>query len=158
MKQNVCVLLLLLGLVGQSQAACELQLGHAWVREAPPSAEVMAGYGILENTSSEPIDVIAVSSPQFERIELHEMSMDDGMMSMRALDRVSVPAQGKTMLQGERHLMLIKPKKRLRQGVEVKLELHLSCGVSQQVKMLVATQEPVIQESPSATRKSNPEK
>lgn len=126
----------------QGAAACELKLEQAWVREAPPGSQAMAAYAVLRNPSDAPIDLIAVSSPQFGRVEMHSMHMQEGIMKMRPMNQVSVPAQGTAELRGERHLMLLNPKKPARRGAHIQLELHLSCGASQMVQVPVATEAP----------------
>ncbi len=79
----------------------------AWVRAAPPGATATAGYLTLENGGDAELTVESVSSPGIRRLEIHETRMVDGVMRMRRLENVSVPAGGALVLEpGGRHLML----------------------------------------------------
>ena len=123
-------------------AACLLSLGtHAsrthtsmsfhdgWVRAAPPVAKVMAGYGKLINASSEPMRIESLTSPEFERVELHEMSMTDGVMKMRRRDPITLaPGQELSLEPGGWHLMLIGPKSPQPIGHLVYLEIASDQG------------------------------
>lgn len=133
---------LLFAIAQHSASACELKLEQAWVREAPPGSQAMAAYAVLRNPGDAPIDLIAISSPQFGRVEMHSMRMEEGVMKMRPLNQVTIPAGGVAELRGEQHLMLLKPKKKLRAGARIALELHLSCGASQTEQVPVATEAP----------------
>ncbi|MEE8525678.1 MAG: copper chaperone PCu(A)C, partial [Thermoanaerobaculia bacterium] len=67
---------------------------NAWIREAHPDAPVNGGYMTLVNVGSEDVILVGLESPAFEKVELHEMAMVDGLMKMRELTEVVVPAGG----------------------------------------------------------------
>lgn len=69
--------------------------------------------------------LLAVESPWAERVEIHEMSMDGGVMRMRALpDGLVVPAGATLSLApGGYHLMLIAPRQALAVDQRVPLSL-----------------------------------
>ena len=107
--------------------AAGLHAEHGRVPEAPPVAPVMAGYLDLVNSTSKPLTVTRASSPAFERVEIHRMSMKDGMMHMEQLQELTIPARGRLSLSpGGYHLMLIKPKKSLNAGDIVEITLQLA--------------------------------
>jgi copper(I)-binding protein len=58
--------------------------------------------------------------------------MNNGMMRMRKLDRIALPA-GKTDLTGDLHIMLIDLKAPLKEGDQVALTLEFENGVRQTV-------------------------
>jgi copper(I)-binding protein len=58
---------------------------NAWVREAHPKAKTNAGFMTLINLSDLPIHLQSASSPDFEKVEFHEMKIQDGMMQMNEL-------------------------------------------------------------------------
>ena len=115
-----------------------LDIDDAWVAEAPPVAPVMGGYMKIENETDKPISITRASCPDFETVEIHEMSMSGGMMKMREIEKLDVPAGGKVELKpGGYHLMLIKPKQPFKKGDSMTVTLHMADGQSQAVKMKV---------------------
>jgi copper(I)-binding protein len=120
------------------QADEVLDIDDAWVAEAPPVAPVMGGYMEIENKTDKPISITSASCPDFETVEIHEMSMSGGMMKMRQIEKLDVPAHGKVELQpGGYHLMLIKPKKPFKKGDTLTVTLHTENSYSKAVKMEV---------------------
>lgn len=110
-------------------AATGLDVSDGWVREAPPSAQALAGYLRLENGTDRPIVVTGASSPQFAQVEFHETIVEDGVARMVARPRLEIPAGGALSLApGGIHLMLMGPKKRLQDGDQVQLSLTLGSG------------------------------
>ena len=104
----------------------------AWVRTAPPTAEVLAGYMTLSNLSSNEVRVIAAQSPQFERVEFHHMDMKNGQMLMREMAGIVAPAKQRAVLKpSSDHLMLIGPKQPLQRGDRVEVVLTLDGETSQ---------------------------
>ena len=94
---------------------------------APTSGTQAPGFyrykiGTIEITVVNDGDVddrlLRVESDIAQRVELHQMRNDGGVMRMRALpDGVVVPAHGKLELKpGGYHLMLIKPRRALVEG------------------------------------------
>lgn len=115
-----------------------LNIEDAWVAEAPPVAPVMGGYMKIANKTDKLISITSASCADFEKAEIHEMSMSGGMMKMRQIDKLDVPANGKVELQpGGYHLMLIKPKQTFKKGDILTVTLHTADGQSQAVKMEV---------------------
>ncbi|PCK08197.1 MAG: electron transporter SenC [Alteromonadaceae bacterium] len=105
---------------------------NAWVREAHPNATVNAGYMTLLNAGDDAVTVKSVTSPSFDRVEIHEMSMVDGMMEMRELKTLKIAGGGMVKLApGGKHLMLKAPKKRVVDGDQVTLVLEFESGAKQ---------------------------
>ena len=116
-------------LLATAPSASPLLVEDAWIRAAPPGAVVLAGYATLRNEGPAAVHVVGASSDDFERVEIHEMSMHDGVMRMRALERVEVPAQDAIALApGGTHLMLHEPRRALAAGDKVVIELRDSGG------------------------------
>ena len=132
------VALCLFAFIPVLQADEILDIDDAWVAEAPPVAPVMGGYMKIENETDKLISITRASCPDFETVEIHEMSMSGGMMKMREIEKLDVPAGGKVELKpGGYHLMLIKPKKPFKKGDSLTVTLHTADGQSQTVKMKV---------------------
>ena len=114
-----------------------LKARDGWIREAPPSAPVRAGYLVLRNDGDTAQQVIAARSPDFGAIEIHEMiATDDGTMRMRPVPIVSVAGNGEVVLApGGLHLMLFRPVKPLAAGDRVALVLDLADGGSVETEL-----------------------
>ncbi len=67
---------------------------NAWVRETDSKAKVNAGYMTLLNVGSEEVTLVKVESESYEIIEVHEMAAVDGLMEMREVTDMIIPANG----------------------------------------------------------------
>lgn len=106
-----------------------LMVKDAWIREAPPGQEVLAGYMVLENHSATEQVLSGVRSPVFGSVEIHKTEMHEGMMRMVAQPRLAVPGHGRVELApGGLHLMLMKPTQALHKGDKVELVLERADG------------------------------
>ncbi len=106
-----------------------LTIHDAWVREAPPGAQVLAGYAQIENTTDQASAIVAVSSTAFEKAEIHRSEVKGGTARMAQIKRLDLPAQKIVKLEpGGTHLMLINPKSPLHVGEHVTLIFTLSSG------------------------------
>lgn len=102
-------------------------VSRAWIRNAPPSAGVLAGYMIVHNPSTNPLTVHAAHSPRFGRVEFHHMRMQDGQMIMRPLPVLEVAAKTLRVLQpGSDHLMLFEPTAPVKAGERIPFTLQVS--------------------------------
>jgi copper(I)-binding protein len=87
----------------------DLVLHHPWTRATPNAAKVGGAYMEIENTGAEPDRLLGGSVPFAERVEVHEMAVVDGVMTMRQLpDGIEIPAGGTLVLKpGSFHLMFM---------------------------------------------------
>lgn len=128
-KTLLLPLILLSGLCFNLHASQNLLIKQAWIPEAPPSARVMAGFMDIHNSGNQDIDIISVSSAQFDSVEMHLSIEENGTAKMLPQKQLTIPAQGKLVLtSGSYHLMLIKPLKRLLEGDKAALRFSLSNG------------------------------
>ena len=110
-------------------ADSELQVENAWVREAPPSAHMMAAYMTLKNPGSSDTVLTQVDSPAFDHVMLHKSEVVDGVARMIHQHDILIPAQGSVELKpGSFHLMMPTPEKRLVEGDRVDFILTFSNG------------------------------
>src|SRR6266850_793809 len=65
--------------------AGSIEIKHPWSRATPKGSEVAGGFMKLINTGSESDRLIGGSTPAAGKFEIHEMSMDGGVMKMRQL-------------------------------------------------------------------------
>lgn len=79
---------------------------QAWVRLSPNKDTPSAGYFVAHG-GSEGAQVRGVITDYALKVEMHESVQKDGMMTMRPVDRVDVPANGEVAFApGGKHLML----------------------------------------------------
>jgi copper(I)-binding protein len=122
---------LLVGLFAAPACAEEVKAGdlvitQAWSRATPGGARVAGGYLTIENRGSTPDRLIGGSAEVCDKIQVHEMSMNNGVMTMRQLDKGLAIEPGKTvkLAPGGVHLMMLNPKSPLRQGDKVPVTLE----------------------------------
>lgn len=129
MKALFQSLILSLLLVSASHAADSLNIINPWLPETPPGARVMAGFMEIHNPGNKNLEITAVSSPDFNSVEMHLSKDVDGVAKMLQQKILSIPAKGKLVLKaGSFHLMLMQPKKRLVEGDKTALTFTLSDG------------------------------
>ena len=109
--------LLLLLAVAAHGADTGLIIGHVWARPSPPGVSVAAVYLDLRNQGSADDRLLRLATPVASAVQLHETHDNHGMMSMRPLPFVDVPA-GVTVkaAPGALHIMLLGLKKPLLDG------------------------------------------
>jgi len=128
MMPRFLALILLLGTANPALAETGLSVTDAWSPQAPPG-RMMAGFMQLENQGSEPIVLTHGESQRFGRVEIHTMRMDEGVMRMRKLDTLEIPAGERVELRsGGLHLMLMQPKGAFELGDRFELDLIDSAG------------------------------
>lgn len=119
MKQwTLGLLALCLLATGAMAGNAQVQVRDAWTRAVPAVAPVAGGFLTVVNTGNSEDRLLRVESDIAQRVEIHQMRNDGGVMRMRALpEGVAVPARGRLELKpGGYHLMLIKPRRALVEG------------------------------------------
>ena len=91
----------------QEAAVGTLAISGGFVRASPKM--VSAGAGFMQITSTGPADrLLGFSSPVCDHGELHTHIHDNGMMRMRQIEAIDIPAGGTAILEpGGLHLMFI---------------------------------------------------
>lgn len=114
-------------LIATSAIAQEYKLGplvidRAWTRATPKSATVAGGYLKITNTGSTPDRLTGGSADVSRKFEVHEMSMDGGVMKMRELkDGLEIPPGATVELKpGSYHIMMMNLSRPLAKGDTVK--------------------------------------
>jgi periplasmic copper chaperone A len=89
-------------------AAAELVIKDAWVKLAPKGTGNHAAYMQLLNTSAKPITIVAISTPKYERVLLHQTKIVNDRVQMEHVESLDIPAKSTlTLTPGAAHLMLI---------------------------------------------------
>lgn len=122
MIKRFCASLLLVA-AALSCTAASVTIDHAWARATAPGQDVGAAY--LELKSATDLTLTKAESPAAGSVEVHKMSMKDGVMEMRMLETLALPAGQTVKLEpGSLHLMLFGLKKPLKAGENILLTLH----------------------------------
>lgn len=109
-----------------------------WVREAPPGARALAGYMRIHNHSDAQLALLFANSADFERVELHVSRHEDERMRMEQVDHVALlSGEAVEFSPGGMHLMLISPRRELKAGDRVRIELTFSDGTATDVVFAV---------------------
>ena len=83
-----------------------------------------AAYMVIENHGANADNLLGVSSDVAEFVEVHKTEMQDGIMSMKPVASIEIPAKGEVELKpGGFHVMLIGLKKDLIAGEKISLVL-----------------------------------
>ncbi|HMA58166.1 MAG TPA: copper chaperone PCu(A)C [Pseudolabrys sp.] len=103
-----------------------LKISAAWSRATPKGAAVGGGYFTLTNTGSVPDRLIGGASDISSRFEIHEMSMDKGVMRMRPITSGIEIKPGQTVRFEPTgyHIMFVGLKQPLKQGEHFKTTLQ----------------------------------
>lgn len=95
-----------------------------WALATKPGQKTGAAYMQLE--ASESAAIAKIESPQAKAVEVHSMTNDKGVMKMRKIDRLELPAGTIVKFEpGGLHLMLIGLKKPLKAGDTVIVKMTL---------------------------------
>jgi hypothetical protein len=103
-----------------------------WVRAMPamgegggPTGSSSAAYFVLRSRSDTPDRLLAAGSAVASAVETHESREEGGVMRMRAVEGIDVPAGGRVELRpGGLHLMLVGLNRSLAEGDSVELTLR----------------------------------
>ena len=114
---------MLIGLLtGAAHAADLVKVLNPWARATVPGQTVGGVY--MEIVARENLRLVSVKSTAAETAQVHQMKMENGMMRMRAVPFLELPAGKPVRLEpGGYHVMLFDLKHSLVTGQKLKLEL-----------------------------------
>ncbi len=114
--------------------AGDIEVAGAWSRATTPGQD--AAMADMTITSKYAAKLVGVATPVAQTAELHSMTTENGMMKMRQVKEIELPA-GKAVNLGSAgyHLMLIGLKTQLNAGDNVSLTLTLQVGKGKPVKL-----------------------
>jgi periplasmic copper chaperone A len=109
------------GAMAQQYKAGSLEIDHPWSRATPKGAKTGAGYAGIKNNGSTPDRLIGGSFAAAEKVELHQMTMDQGVMKMRLVaGGVEIkPGETVELKPDGLHLMFVGMKQPLKKGDQV---------------------------------------
>jgi periplasmic copper chaperone A len=102
----------------QEYKAGSIEVDQPWSSATPRGASVGAGYMTIKNTGTEPDRLTGVSTPVAGKVEIHEMTMNNGVMTMRPVPSglEIKPGQTVELKPSSFHLMLMGLKGPIQQG------------------------------------------
>lgn len=99
-----------------------LKVFDVWAKTTVPGGRVSAAY--MHIKSAKPLKLVKAESSVAETVELHDMQLKDGVMEMKTIDAIEIPANKLVDLKpGGLHIMLIKVKQPIKKGDKVPLKL-----------------------------------
>jgi copper(I)-binding protein len=110
----------------QEIKAGDLVITQAWSRATPGGAKIAGGYLTIENKGAAADRLIGGSADIAGKVQVHEMTTSNGVMTMRPLDNGLTIEPGKTvkLAPGGYHLMLFDLKSPLKQGDKLPVTLE----------------------------------
>ncbi|SDK19117.1 hypothetical protein SAMN05192566_0545 [Methylophilus rhizosphaerae] len=103
-------------------AQADVAISDAWVRASNPGQSVGAAYLTLR--SKEDMTMVYVETERAGNTEIHSMTMQNGIMKMRHLEELAIPAnQPVKLAPGSFHLMLFELGRPFKAGEQVKFRL-----------------------------------
>jgi hypothetical protein len=106
--------------------AGKVKLTAAWARATPKGATVGGGYLMITNTGNMPDRLVNGTSDVSDRLEIHEMGMEKGVMKMREVTPGVEIKPGQTIKfePSGYHIMFVGLKQPLKQGEHFKATLQ----------------------------------
>ncbi len=103
--------------------ADEITVTGAYARLTPTGSG--GAFMVIHNHASTADRLIAISTEVARKVELHETKMDEGVMRMRPVEAIELPAKGMAALRsGGPHVMLFGVPKEHEAGDSIDLTLH----------------------------------
>ena len=116
-------------LTANNVRASEISVTDPWIREAPAVAGVLAAFMTIRNNSRHSVQINSASGADFTMVEIHRTMIHEDMAQMVKQSSLRIEAGESLVLEpGGYHLMLMKPKRPLRAGDKVIIQLHFASG------------------------------
>ncbi|MEO0976778.1 MAG: copper chaperone PCu(A)C [Pseudomonadota bacterium] len=120
--------------------AGDLSLSKTWTRATPPKARAGGGFVEIVNSGSQDDRLISASSGVAKKVELHEMSVTDGVMKMREMEGgIDIPAgETVTLKPGSLHIMFMGLNAPFEEGTTVPVVLTFEKAGDVEIELDVA--------------------
>jgi len=140
--------------IAENYKAGAIEIEQPWARATPKGATIGAGYMKITNTGSEPDRLVGGSASFAGRLEVHSMTMEQGVMKMREVkDGLEIkPGEMVELKPGGYHMMFVGLKQPLKQGEDLTVTLKFAKAGTVEVKYPV---EPVGAGGPAAGQDMN---
>ncbi len=124
MKKLSIILGIVCSQAAMTAMAADIKIENAWMRATAPGQAVAGAF--MEITSPANAQLVGATSPAAGKLELHTMSMNNGIMEMRQVPAIDLP-KGKTikLAPGGLHVMLLDLKQTMKQGEIIPMTLDV---------------------------------
>lgn len=144
---------LALALPAAPALAAGLKVSDAWLRATAPGQQTAsAGLTIRSEKAAK---LVAARTPVAKRVELHIMKQEKGMMIMRQVPSIALPAGQAVELGTTSHLMLVGLKHQLKAGEKVELTLTVRVGHHKERVKVSAKVIPLTADAPGSDDKGD---
>jgi copper(I)-binding protein len=110
-------------LLAACTSSADVSISNAWVRENAPGQKVGAAYMTLQSPEKSKL-VYVEALDAAGTVEIHSMTMNNGVMKMRMLEALTLePNKPVSLKPGSFHLMLMDLKKPLKAGDNINFRL-----------------------------------
>jgi len=135
MRRLIVASLTLLALAAcQQKAADKPSVTDAWVRLPAVAGRPAAGYFLLKGARADD-RLLSIDSAVVDKIELHEVAEEKGMMTMRQLADVPLPSNASVAFEpGGKHAMLFGVDARITPGTAIPMLLTFKSGTKIEVE------------------------
>jgi len=141
-RRPLRTLLAAAGLLVLPAAQAQVTVADPWVRASVGQTSNTAAFMTL--SSAQAARLVRAESPAAGRVEVHESTVVDGVMRMRRIEAVEVPAGTPVRLQpGGLHVMLLDLRRGLKEGDKVPLTLHFEVNGTPQDLVLTVPVRPI---------------
>jgi hypothetical protein len=128
-RSMLTTLLLTSSLSALAAVTDKVLVSDGYVREVPLGQMVSATFMTLHNEDMDDHKIISASSPAAKTVELHTHTHENGMMKMRQVPNINIPAGGDALLKpGGLHIMLIGLTQELKKDVPVSVTIKFEDG------------------------------
>lgn len=105
--KRLCFLTIMAVMATALAAQAEVLVTKSWVRSTPGARTSSAAYAVITNTGAKPDRLMEVSSPDADKVEIHESTGTGGIMSMAPMETLTIPARAALDLKpGGYHVMI----------------------------------------------------
>ncbi len=133
----------LVTMANAGNAAADVTVNRGFVRAVPPVMKTSAVFMDLRNNSGTDHALLKAYSNAARHVELHSHINDGGVMRMRRVPRIDIPAKGVAELHpGGYHVMLIGLNQAMTKGDSVFVDLEFEDGSRQKIKLPVLKKRP----------------
>lgn len=137
---GLVVLPLIIGTVttvsADSHGHAGIIIEDSYVRVVPPGQKNTGAFMTIHNASDKIRRITSAQSNVAKIVELHTHVHEEGMMKMRQIDKIDIPAMGKTVLKpGGLHVMLIGITEAIVEGKPVKITLVFANGERKEIEV-----------------------
>jgi len=128
---------LVVTMTAASAETSQIEISNAWARATPAGAATAAAYLTIVAAAADRL--VAVSTSAAKKADLHTMTMDGGVMKMRQIAGIDLPAgQPVTLKPGGMHIMLTELAGPLKEGQSFALNLNFATAGTREVTVTVA--------------------